>query len=293
MSPPALKVISSLSPTEFENLTYDLAQASGLRNLVWRTPGADGGRDIEGIAHLRDLTGHFSTQRWYVECKRYSASVDWPTVWKKIAYADVQGADVLLLCTNSNPSPDCESEIAKWNNDRRRPLIRVWRGYELAALLLEHNDIAIAYGLSGVLSPSVETHKIHGVIGRILQAAYVTHTFEQDPFFALEAGSCLSELVSKRLAEYMGYGRFLDVPNDIDNLGFDWLVVSAIPIRGWDDVGLRSLLALLRYQVRATTMELFSDEHAIHIKVRDAKRGVSLNELELVARWCRVHLRKL
>ena len=291
MTPKVLEAIAALTPTEFENLTYDLVRVSGLKNLVWRTPGADGGRDMEGIAYFHDLTGHSTTQRWYVECKRYSSSVDWPTVWKKIAYADAHGADVLLLSTNSNPSPDCETEIAKWNSDRRRPLVRVWRGYELIGLLAEHADIAAAYGLSSPAASMFEVQEIQLAIGRILQAAHATHAFGQDPARGLEAGSCVNELVSKRLAELKGYGKFLDVSHEINDLGFDWIAATGLPIHDWDDVGLRALLALLRYQLNAEKIELTVEVGRI---IGSPKGGLgwrgSLRELELVARWCRIRL---
>src|SRR5689334_4421657 len=99
--------IARLSPGQFENLTFDCMKAAGLKNVVWRTPGADGGRDIEGYAFDRDLSGQDVVQKWYVECKLYSSSLDWPTIWNKISYADAQGADFLLVVTNSNPSPTC------------------------------------------------------------------------------------------------------------------------------------------------------------------------------------------
>jgi hypothetical protein len=96
---------TNLSPYQFENLTYDLLQAAGLKRLVWRTPGSDGGRDIEGLYTAIDFSSYHYTQKWYIECKRYSSSIDWPTVWNKIAYADARKVDFLLLVTNSNPSP--------------------------------------------------------------------------------------------------------------------------------------------------------------------------------------------
>lgn len=40
--------MKTLSPTAFEHLIFDLMILTGLRNVVWRSPGADGGRDIEG-----------------------------------------------------------------------------------------------------------------------------------------------------------------------------------------------------------------------------------------------------
>jgi hypothetical protein len=291
MTSSLLVAISALTPAEFENLTYDLVRSSGLKNVVWRTPGADGGRDMEGEAYFRDLTGNETMQRWYVECKRYSSSVDWPTVWNKIAYADSHGADVLLLCTNSNPSPNCETEIAKWNSGRRRPLVRVWRGYEFKSLLAEHSDVAIAYGLVGATSPNVEFSEIQQVINHILHAAYVTHAFDQNPERALEAGACLNELVSKRLSELKMYSRFLDVSYRIDGLGFDWAHFSVLPIEGWEDIGLRAILSLLRYQMNSPAFDLTLDGEVIRGVARAGfvMRG-GQRDLDIVGRWARIRI---
>src|ERR1700720_2504839 len=40
--------LKQLHPQEFENLTYDILFLSGVQNLRWRPPSADGGRDLEG-----------------------------------------------------------------------------------------------------------------------------------------------------------------------------------------------------------------------------------------------------
>lgn len=59
--------ISDLSPTEFENLIYDLMVAKGMVNVVWRTPGADGGRDIEADSIHRDISDALGFSKWYIE----------------------------------------------------------------------------------------------------------------------------------------------------------------------------------------------------------------------------------
>ena len=87
-TPTLVDKLKALTPGQFENLVYDLVTSAGLRNAVWRTPGSDGGRDIEGEMATTDFSGFHTITKWYVECKRYAASVDWPTVWEKIAYAD-------------------------------------------------------------------------------------------------------------------------------------------------------------------------------------------------------------
>jgi len=122
------KKLLSLSAVFFENLVYDTVTALGLENAVWRTPGRDGGRDIEGSFFVSDLSGFRHPQRWYVECKKYASSVDWPTIHEKLAYAESHGADFLLLVTTASVSPQGTDEINRWNAGHHKPQIRVWNG---------------------------------------------------------------------------------------------------------------------------------------------------------------------
>lgn len=77
--------LKQLAPQEFENLACDLLFLSGLQNLRWRTPGADGGRVLEGEFSTIDFSSEHMVQSWYIECKRYSKSLSWPTVYEKLA----------------------------------------------------------------------------------------------------------------------------------------------------------------------------------------------------------------
>jgi restriction endonuclease Mrr len=110
--------LKRLQPEQFENLTYDVLLLSGVQNLRWRTPAADGGRDLEGDVTSVDFSGETIRQRWYIECKRYAQSVDWPTVYGKLTVAINHQADYLLLVTTANVSVPCRDEIQR-HNERR------------------------------------------------------------------------------------------------------------------------------------------------------------------------------
>ena len=110
--------LKRLHPEQFENLTYDILLLSGVQNLRWRTPGADGGRDLEGEVISVDFSGETVRQRWYIECKRYAKSVDWPTLYEKLTVAINHQADYLLLVTTANVSVPCRDEIQR-HNERR------------------------------------------------------------------------------------------------------------------------------------------------------------------------------
>ena len=247
MTTQALRNIGDLTPTEFENFTYDLLQSSGVHHLVWRTPGPDGGRDIEGEVFQTDLSGHTDTQRWYIECKRYASSIDWPTVWKKIAYADSNRADFLLLVTNSNPSPQCETEIAKWNAENRSMKVRVWRGYDIEGLLNAYPVLAAKYGLRHIDNSLVRNFLDLGFeISKISQSTDASYEFGTNLLPGLEASAALSELLSQRISDLALYGRFAQTTRRVIDSFYDWFEVDGNRSET-NEVAIRATAAVLKY----------------------------------------------
>jgi hypothetical protein len=139
--------MKKMHPTDFENLTYDLLFLSGIRNLKWRTPGSDGGRDLEGDFTTPDFAGDYITQKWYVECKRYAKAINWPTVHEKLSVAINHRADFLLFVTTANFSTQCRDEVDRHNGRKAGPLIRIWPFNTLEHLLSVHGQLAVKYGL--------------------------------------------------------------------------------------------------------------------------------------------------
>lgn len=148
-----VRKLDELDNTDFENLVFDLMTAQGMLNVTWRTPGADGGRDIEGTVVHSDFSLTETAQKWYVECKRYIGSVNWPTIYEKISFAHSNSADVLLMCTSSKFTPTAINEVAKWNSTKNGPIIRLWPGHQIEILLNKHQDIAWKYGLEDAPLP--------------------------------------------------------------------------------------------------------------------------------------------
>lgn len=150
MSSDALK---RLNPTDFENLTFDLLILKGLQNVRWRTPGADGGRDIEADEMHIDFANTQIVRKWYVECKKYKGSVDWPTIFGKIAYAESQCADYLLMCTSSKFTPAAITQMEKWNLRRGGVQVRLWPGHEIEHHIKPYFDLRVKYGIDPTPTP--------------------------------------------------------------------------------------------------------------------------------------------
>lgn len=271
--------INALNSTQFENLTLDLVRAVGFQNVVWRTPGADGGRDIQAEENFSDLSGNDTKQKWYIECKHYSNSVDWPTLWKKVAYADSHGADFLLLVTNSQPSPHCETEIEHWNADRRRPGIRVWRGYDLPAHMRLHENVALAHGIvdSSLNSPSMPID-IAFALSKLVQAADGARSFDQDPELPLVSASTLSELFHKRMDDLRTYGSY-SLGSPVTNISdWPWLKIQG-NLGNQEEVSFRAMVAIIRHLLQAVEMKCQFSDNWLKLDAINPKRRLDTNAL--------------
>ena len=245
--------LSALSPTAFENLTFDLVRADAMENVHWRTPGADGGRDIECDQVTRDFAGHTRRSRWLIECKRYKASVNWPTVWEKVAYADNSRADYLLLVTTGKFSTRCLDEIEKWNALGRRPSIRVWPGHEIAFRLSLQPFIAAKYGLIDDPAPSaLDVSKLSLHVSRMTQVAIAQSDPAKIRKFVI-AASYLANLLYVRSLDITETGTFrITRPTDTETLPEFIIGANPADFDGYDWCGLVAYLACLHVVSKAS-----------------------------------------
>ena len=243
-----LDALKALSPRLFENLVFDVLASIGLQNLVWRTPGADQGRDLEAEYRRTDWTGHVVTERWYIECKRYANSVDWPTIHNKLAYADNHRADFLMIMTTGTMSPQCKTEIASWTA-ARHPRVRFWEGHALENHLALAPAISAKYRLVHGAPPGSHPHVAGlALLHKLSASANGAREMGQDFTAAIEACAAVSELIAIRAAtqakgEPPRYGRWNKSADE-----YDWMDCKTDIPPEIDSHGLRALLAVVRHQ---------------------------------------------
>jgi hypothetical protein len=263
------KQLQKLRPVVFENLTFDLLQAVGLVNLRWRTPGSDVGRDLQGEFTIQDIAGESTSQIWYVECKRYSKSIDWPTVHQKIAYAANHNADFLLFVTTASFSPQCMDEVQK-HNQQRKLQVRIWPYFELESLLSLHRSVAQKYGLmtpnvaadAPLLSSQIELTKL-------LQSIYGRQLLRLSTEKALEAAVTFSELLNQRAGDIDRYGKYtIQQTKSLDDFE-SWSRVTGKISRSFDRFGIRALLAATRNLESLSEIVVnFQENETVRIGVR-------------------------
>lgn len=72
----------TVTGVQLEELLYGLLDAMGASSLVWRAGSAtgvtasDGGRDLEAVFDRPSPDGELDRQRWWVECKGRSRTVE-------------------------------------------------------------------------------------------------------------------------------------------------------------------------------------------------------------------------
>lgn len=237
--------IDKLSPTQFENLTFDLMMLRGMSNVRWRTPGADGGRDIEGETSVIDFSGHQKTEKWYVECKHYASAIGWPTVYEKISHADAASADALLICTQSTFSPTAITRTQEWNDKQDSLKVRLWPRHDLELRLGEHPDLQIKYGLSKATDQSGSSIT---QLSLTIFKTLTSYCANQEMLGAsadrmLEAARALSSLIHKKMedVELVGYARSSVLKTESD----EFVDIVAVPDSQLDRHGVIAYAHLL------------------------------------------------
>ncbi|WP_186252468.1 restriction endonuclease [Burkholderia gladioli] len=207
---PYKRKLIDLTPTQFENLTFDLMTARGMKNVSWRTPGADGGRDIEGLIVTSDFSQAQTSERWFVECKRYKGSVDWPTIYTKIAYADSNKVDVLLMCTSAQFTPAAITQADNFNSSKRGIVVRLWPRHQMESVLQQHPDICMKYGLTDVpLTPAKSALQLALALSKSVGTHYSAVIFNDgDPDPMLESAHALALLLQRRMEDFEREKRF-------------------------------------------------------------------------------------
>lgn len=243
-----LNKIKHLTPRNFENMSYDLLMLLGIRNLVWRTPGSDGGRDLEGLFLNTDFAGGLNAEKWYFECKRYAAAIPWPIVYEKISYAANQNADYLLFLTTSSFSPQCEDEVANWNTRGGKPKVRQWPGHHLAELISAHSKLSLKYGLTknlAALAPS-SMLSLATELAKSVQSSYAAEEFRDTARAPMVFASALADLLTSCITDIEHPNEIMARPFQLEQDGCDWLDVQGTP--HGDRYALRAAAAAIRLQ---------------------------------------------
>ena len=105
--------LMSLTPEQFEGLCYDIIDSMNFTNLEWHKGGRDKGRDIycEKLTTPDGFTT--TTEKWFVQCKRYRKGIPFGEISSSIDWANDDRATHFTVMSNSYLTIDCREQIKK------------------------------------------------------------------------------------------------------------------------------------------------------------------------------------
>lgn len=207
--------LDSLSPTIFENLCFDIIRGMAFQNPTWRTPGADGGRDIEAWRSTVDPTFASSQEKWFIECKRYKAAVDWPTIHEKIAHAEALDADYLFVMTTSSASPTSIDRISAWNALNKRPRVRFWGKHDIVAHICIRSELRLKYGIGDISADALGFAGVSLEMAKAISTIHSLSVFNRETTTAIEYANALARCWTERVSQVRSLGVFFPFSRDI------------------------------------------------------------------------------
>jgi hypothetical protein len=141
-------VWSSVTGTQLEELLYGLLDAMGAGSLTWRAgsvtgvTAADGGRDLEAVFDRASPDGELDRQRWWVECKGRSETVERNAVQQAVFDASGRNdVDILVVATNSRFSNPTRDWVAEHVRSFVRPIVKLWDRDNLDRLVRQYPTV--------------------------------------------------------------------------------------------------------------------------------------------------------
>lgn len=155
-----------LSPTQFEELCFDLLMELGFRKLIWRQGGADSGRDIQGTREVASGLVEPFEETWFFECKRYESGVPPEALHSKIAWADAERPKHLVFLISSYVTNNARSWLDAIARDKYYR-VHLIEGKLLQHLVLRSQSLVARHFSSDVQQLMQQTHRawiLHNLI---------------------------------------------------------------------------------------------------------------------------------
>ena len=141
---PSAIPFDTLKGRDLEECVYWLIDSLGAKDLEWRLGGtgggaADGGRDLEAWFYRPSPDGDMEGQRWWVECKGRSGTVESEAVKQGCNNALAQsGLEYLVIATNTTFSNPTRDWVKAWQVTHPRPIVKLWDSASLERMLSKH-----------------------------------------------------------------------------------------------------------------------------------------------------------
>lgn len=191
---------SRLTPTEFEELCYDLVSRLGFEQVSWRKGSggehspSDGSRDIEAYWPIDEPDGFKDRQLWLIDAKHVTS----PQALGKSKVVDFLSLRViypnakLLIMTSGYISNSLKDSIKEIGVEK----IRVWERHQIIAFVTKYHELLHKFDLSQHLNYLTQIHPLHVIWMR--EVAFTTDKMVE---MVLEMG----KKINKETIDHMAF----------------------------------------------------------------------------------------
>jgi hypothetical protein len=154
MKPKHKLSFNRLSATEFEEFCYDLLEELGFTNLDWRkgtgkkSSPADSGRDIVGHIQRVDVDKTRIQEKWFVDCKHYTAGIPAKELQNLLAWAEAERSDVALFIVSNFLTNSAKDYLEAYKRNNHPAFkIKYWERPTLETIARGKRDFLQMHGL--------------------------------------------------------------------------------------------------------------------------------------------------
>jgi hypothetical protein len=130
--------------------------------------------------------------------------------------------------TTSSASPTCIDRVNSWNNQKKKPKVRIWSGYDITAHLSIRPALEIKYGLGTAGAASMITEGVALEMAKVISTVHSLSSFGRDASCALEYANALARCWTERVSQLRSRGAFFPFPKDIKT--YDQAALLSAPV---------------------------------------------------------------
>lgn len=143
-----------MTPTQFEELCFNLLHEIGFVNLDWRkgtgksSSPADRGRDIVCQLEREDIDEAKMLETWFVDCKHYQKAVPPKELDNLLTWSQADLPDVALFIVSNFLSNGAKDHLQNYRTNRRPPFkIKYWERPRLEKWVAGNERLIKRYSL--------------------------------------------------------------------------------------------------------------------------------------------------
>ncbi|MCV9385364.1 restriction endonuclease [Reichenbachiella ulvae] len=200
-----------INHSEFEEICFELLMKLGFSGITWRKGAADDGRDIEAYRTIDNNLVEAYKDKFFIECKHFTGGVPPEKLYSKIAWADAEKPNHLVLILTSHLTNSARTWLERIEKDKSYK-IHLIEGHQIKKLISQHDDLIKKYFLKNdsieLLNEIKKNWLIHNLVPSFSTWIYIFENLEMQVL-------TMTDKVFLYLIYYSNYSKMEELENRV------------------------------------------------------------------------------